>query len=44
MALTIIELRAGEAEKVKAALATNPPSMSQRQYLNLQDSRRTAEL
>jgi metal-dependent amidase/aminoacylase/carboxypeptidase family protein len=43
MAMTVIDLLAGEAEKAKEVLATNPPPMSKRQYLTLQDSRLTEE-
>jgi hypothetical protein len=44
MAMTVIDLLAGEAEKAKEILATCPPQMSKRQYLELQDARLTEEL
>jgi metal-dependent amidase/aminoacylase/carboxypeptidase family protein len=44
MALTVIDLLAGEAEKAREILATSPPPMSKRQYLALQDARLTEEL
>jgi len=43
MAMTVIDLLAGTAEKAREVLATNPPPMSKRQYLDLQDSRLTEE-
>ena len=44
MAMTVIDLLAGEAEKAKEILATSPPQMSKQQYLDLQDARLTEEL
>ena len=40
----VIDLLAGQAEKAKAILDNSPPSMSKRQYLDLQDTRLTDEL
>src|SRR5712691_124120 len=44
MAMTVIDLLAGDAEKAREVLATSSPPMSKRQYLDLQDSRLTEEL
>ena len=44
MAMTVIDLLAGDAAKAKEILATSPPTMSKRQYLALQDARLTEEL
>jgi amidohydrolase len=44
MAMTVIDLLAGEAEKAREILATSPPQMSKKQYLDLQDARLTEEL
>ena len=44
MAMTVIDLLAGQAETAKAILDTSPPQMSKQQYLDLQSSRLTEEL
>jgi hypothetical protein len=44
MAMTVIDLLAGDAAKAREVLATSPPTMSKSQYLALQDSRLTEEL
>ena len=44
MAMTVIDLLAGQAEKAKAILDASPPQMSKQQYLNLQESRLVEEL
>jgi amidohydrolase len=44
MAMTVIDLLAGDAEKAKEILDTSPPQMSKAQYLALQDSRLSEEL
>ncbi len=44
MAMTVIDLLAGNAEKAKAVLDSSPPAMSKTQYLELQDARLTEEL
>jgi amidohydrolase len=44
MAMTVIDLLAGEAEKAKEVLATSPQSLSKKKYLDLQDARLTEEL
>jgi hypothetical protein len=44
MAMTVIDLLAGEAEKAKEVLATSPAKMSKSQYLALQDARLTEEI
>jgi metal-dependent amidase/aminoacylase/carboxypeptidase family protein len=44
MAMTVIDLLAGEAEKAKEVLATSPAKMSKSQYLALQDARLTEDL
>lgn len=44
MAMTVIDLLVGNAEKAKEVLETSPASMSKQQYLALQDSRLTEEL
>jgi metal-dependent amidase/aminoacylase/carboxypeptidase family protein len=44
MAMTVIDLLAGQAEKAKAILDSSPPRMSKQQYLDLQDTRLTDEL
>jgi hypothetical protein len=44
MAMTVIDLLTNGAEKARKVLATTPPPMSKRQYLDLQDSRLTEEL
>jgi amidohydrolase len=44
MAMTVIDLLAGEAEKAKEVIATSPPRLSKQQYLDLQDARLTEEL
>jgi hypothetical protein len=44
MAMTVIDLLAGDAEKAKEILDTSPPQMSKAQYLALQDSRLNEEL
>ena len=44
MAMTVIDLLAGDAAKAREVLATSPPTMSKEQYLALQDSRLTEEL
>ena len=43
MAMTVIDLLAGNAEQAKEVLDTSPPQMSKAQYLALQDSRLTEE-
>jgi metal-dependent amidase/aminoacylase/carboxypeptidase family protein len=43
MAMTVIDLLAGQAETAKAVLDTSPPQMSKQQYLDLQNSRLTEE-
>jgi amidohydrolase len=43
MAMTVIDLLAGQAEAAKAVLDTSPPQMSKEQYLELQNSRLTEE-
>jgi hypothetical protein len=43
MAMTVIDLLAGDAAKAREVLATSPPAMSKSQYLALQDSRLTEE-
>jgi metal-dependent amidase/aminoacylase/carboxypeptidase family protein len=44
MAMTVIDLLTGEAEKAKEVIATSPPPLSKKQYLELQDARLTEEL
>jgi amidohydrolase len=44
MAMTVIDLLAGQAETARAVLATSSPLMSKQQYLDLQNSRLTEEL
>lgn len=44
MAMTVIDLLTGEAEKAKEILATSPAKMSKSQYLALQDARLTEEI
>ncbi|HEY7708836.1 MAG TPA: amidohydrolase, partial [Candidatus Entotheonella sp.] len=44
MAMTVIDLLAGQAETAKAVLGTSSPQMSKQQYLDLQNSRLTEEL
>jgi amidohydrolase len=44
MAMTVIDLLAGDAAKAREILATSTPAMSKSQYLALQDSRLTEEL
>ncbi len=44
MAMTVIDLLAGDAAKARGVLATSPPTMSKGQYLALQDARLTEEL
>jgi amidohydrolase len=44
MAMTVIDLLAGQAETAKAVLDTSSPQMSKQQYLDLQNSRLTEEL
>jgi hypothetical protein len=44
MAMTVIDLLAGQAETAKAVLGTRSPQMSKQQYLDLQHSRLTEEL
>jgi metal-dependent amidase/aminoacylase/carboxypeptidase family protein len=44
MAMTVIDLLAGEAEKAKEVLATSPAKMSKSQYLALQEARLTEEI
>ena len=44
MAMTVIDLLAGDAEKAKAALTQSPPKMTKDQYLALQEQRLTEEL
>ena len=44
MAMTVIDLLAGEAEKAREVIATSPPQLSKKQYLELQDARLTEEL
>jgi hypothetical protein len=44
MAMTVIDLLAGEAEKAKEVLATNPAKISKSRYLALQEARLTEEL
>jgi metal-dependent amidase/aminoacylase/carboxypeptidase family protein len=44
MAMTVIDLLTGEAEKAREVIATSPPQMSKQQYLELQDARLTEEL
>jgi metal-dependent amidase/aminoacylase/carboxypeptidase family protein len=43
MAMTVIDLLTGNAEKAKTILDTCPPAMSKQQYLQLQDARLTEE-
>lgn len=43
MAMTVIDLLAGQAETAKAVLDTSSPQMSKQQYLDLQNSRLTEE-
>jgi amidohydrolase len=43
MAMTIIDLLTGNAEKARTILDTCPPAMSKQQYLELQDARLTEE-
>jgi metal-dependent amidase/aminoacylase/carboxypeptidase family protein len=44
MAMTAIDLLAGDAEKAKEVLAKSPPRMTRDQYLALQDRRLSEEL
>ena len=44
MAMTVIDLLAGEAAKAKGILANSPPRMTKKQYLALQDKRLSEEL
>jgi amidohydrolase len=44
MAMSVIDLLAGDAAKAKEVLDTSPPQMTKEQYLALQDSRLTEEL
>lgn len=44
MAMTVIDLLAGDAAKAREILATSPAAMSKGQYLALQESRLTEEL
>lgn len=44
MAMTVIDLLAGQAGTAKAVLAASPPRLSKQQYLDLQDARLTEEL
>ena len=44
MAMTVIDLLAGEAEKAKEVLAKSPPKMTKDQYLQLQEGRLSNEL
>ena len=44
MAMTVIDLLAGAAEKAKEVLAKSPPRMTKDQYLQLQDERLSEEL
>jgi amidohydrolase len=44
MAMTVIDLLAGDAEKAKEVIAASPPRLSKQQYLDLQDARLTEEL
>jgi metal-dependent amidase/aminoacylase/carboxypeptidase family protein len=44
MALTVIDLLAGQAERAKAILDSGPPRMSKRHYLDLQNNRLREEL
>lgn len=44
MAMTVIDLLAGDAEKAKEVLANSEPRMSKSQYLALQDARLIEEL
>jgi amidohydrolase len=44
MAMTVIDLLAGQGEKAKEILDTSPPQMSKQQYLDLQNSRLVEEL
>jgi amidohydrolase len=44
MAMTVIDLLTGEAERAREIIATSPPPLSKKQYLELQDARLTEEL
>ncbi len=44
MAMTVIDLLTGQAEKAKEVIDTTSPQMSMQQYLDLQDSRLVGEL
>jgi amidohydrolase len=44
MAMTVIDLLAGEAEKAREVIATSPSPLSKKQYLELQNARLTEEL
>ena len=44
MAMTVIDLLAGEAEKAKEVLAKSPPKMTKDQYVQLQEGRLSNEL
>ena len=44
MAMTVIDLLAGDGEKAKEVLDKSPPQMTKRQYLGLQDRRLSEEL
>ena len=44
MAMTVIDLLAGQAETAKEVIDKTTPQMSKQQYLDLQDSRLTEEV
>jgi amidohydrolase len=44
MAMTVIDLLTGDAEKAREVLATSPAPLNKKQYLALQDARLTEEL
>ena len=44
MAMTVIDLLSGDAERAKKVLADSPPKMTKKQYLALQDKRLSEEL
>jgi len=44
MAMMVVDLLAGDAEKAKEVISKSPPRMSKRQYLSLQDKNLSEEL
>ena len=44
MAMMVVDLLAGDAEKAKEVISQSPPRMSKRQYLSLQDKNLSEEL